>query len=162
MTIIIDRAEVTPEELAQARRYPMEIVWSPEDEAFLASFPDVPGVVTHGATREEAAEMGDEVIVAWYTAMKDAGRSIPPPIRNVRHVKTGRPDRFGAERIRQIRRRLDVSQKVFADILNVSLGTVRSWEQGVRTPDGAAMRLLNIAERRPEALLEVASASSGN
>lgn len=30
---------------------------------------------------------------------------------------------------------------------------VRSWEQGVRTPDGASSRLLDIAERHPEALL---------
>jgi putative transcriptional regulator len=57
---------------------------------------------------------------------------------------------------------LYVSQGVFADILNVSLGTVRSWEQGVRTPDDAAMRLLSIAERRPEALLEIAAPSCGN
>ncbi len=64
-----------------------------------------------------------------------------------------RPAAPYAERIRQIRQRLDLSRQAFADILNVSVATVRSWEQGVRTPDGASIRLLDIAERHPEALL---------
>ena len=57
------------------------------------------------------------------------------------------------ERVRWLRRRLDVSQREFADMLNVSVGTVRSWEQGLRTPDGASVRLLDIAEHQPEVLL---------
>ena len=72
-------SDVTAEELAEARRYSMCIDWSPEDEVFIASFPDVPFVRTHGATREEAAERGEEVIVAWLTAMKDAGHPVIPP-----------------------------------------------------------------------------------
>ena len=71
--------DVTPEELAEARRYSMCIDWSPEDEVFIASFPDVPFARTHGATREEAVERGEEVIGAWLTAMKDAGNRITPP-----------------------------------------------------------------------------------
>ena len=71
--------DVTPEELAEARRYSMCIDWSPEDEVFIASFPDVPFVRTHGATREEAVERGEEVIVAWLTAMRDAGYTVTPP-----------------------------------------------------------------------------------
>jgi len=56
---------------------------------------------------------------------------------------------YDAERVRQVRLGLNVSQHVFADLLNVSLATVRSWEQGVRVPDGAARRLLAIAELYP-------------
>lgn len=72
-------SDVTAEELAEARRYSMCIDWSPEDEVFIASFPDVPFVRTHRATREEAAERGEEVFVASLTAMKDAGRPVAPP-----------------------------------------------------------------------------------
>jgi putative transcriptional regulator len=151
------RFGVTPEELAEARRYSMTIDWSPEDEAFLASFPDAPGVQTHGATREEAAERGEEVIVMWLTSLRDAGRPVPPPSLDARDTAVARPSRYDAARVQRIRRRLDVSQRVFADMLNVSLGTVRSWEQGRRTPDGASMRLLTIAERHPEILLEAVS-----
>lgn len=150
---------VSPVELAQARRYGMSIDWSQEDEAFLVSFPDVPGVMTHGATREEAAERGEEVIVMWLTAMIDAGRPVPPPSPYSSSMTIERTPTFNANRIREIRRGFDVSQRVFADLLNVSLATIRSWEQGVRTPDGAAMRLLNIAERHPATLMEAAASS---
>jgi predicted RNase H-like HicB family nuclease len=71
--------DVTPEELAEARRYVMEIAWSPEDEVFVVSFPDAPGVLTHGRTRAEAAAQGEDAMITWLTALRDAGRRIPPP-----------------------------------------------------------------------------------
>lgn len=52
-----------------------------------------------------------------------------------------------------IRRRLNVSQPVFAALLNVPLATARSWEQGKPRPSGAALRLLDLARQRPEILL---------
>ena len=72
-------SEVTPEELAEARRYKMEIFWSEEDDAYLAYFPDAPGVVTHGSTAAEAAMQGEDAIITWLTALRDAGRPVPPP-----------------------------------------------------------------------------------
>jgi DNA-binding transcriptional regulator YiaG len=131
-----------------ARRYSMAIDWSDEDQVFIASFPGIPFVRTHGATREEAATMGDEVIDLWLSGFRDSGREAPPPL-TARTAIVEEPPEYDAERIRRIRRRLNVSQHVFADLLNVSLGTVRSWEQGVRVPDGAARRLLAIAELYP-------------
>ena len=152
---------VSAEELAEARLYVMEIEWSPEDEVFVVSFPDAPGVMTHGATREEAAAMGEDAIITWLTALHDSNIPVPPPTITARQVRAAPPKRIPAERIREIRRSLDMSQRVFADVLNVSLATVRSWEQGVRTPDGASMRLLSIAERHPETIIEAASVSAG-
>ena len=153
--------KVSADELAEARRYAMEIEWSPEDEVFVVSFPDAPGVMTHGATREEAAAMGEDAIITWLTALRDANIPVPRPTMTARQVRTAPPKRIPADKIREIRRSLDMSQRVFADVLNVSLATVRSWEQGVRTPDGAAMRLLSIAERHPETIIEAASVSGG-
>jgi DNA-binding transcriptional regulator YiaG len=150
----VDRSELTPEELAEARPYPIVIEWSSEDEAFIVSVPDLPGVHTHGATREEAAAMGDEVVAVVLGYMRDAGRPIPPPSPYSGSVTVESPPALTADRIREIRRGFDVSQRVFADMLNVSLATVRAWEQGLRTPDGAATRLLFIAEHHPETVIE--------
>jgi putative transcriptional regulator len=145
---------VRPEELEEARRYGMEIAWSPEDEVFVVSFPDAPGVMTHGATREEAAAQGEDAIISWLTAHHDAGLPVTPPTVTARNTPAPPAvPRYGAEEIRRIRRKLDVSQQVFADALNVSIGAVRSWEQGLRQPDGAAMRLISIADEHPEILL---------
>jgi putative transcriptional regulator len=38
----------------------------------------------------------------------------------------------------------NMSQPVFASLLNVKAATIRAWEQGQRIPDGAAARLLEI------------------
>ncbi len=71
-----------------------------------------------------------------------------------RDVTVAPAPRFDAARIIRIRTRLNASQPVFASALNVSLGTVRAWEQGARVPDGPSLRLLELAERHPDVILE--------
>ena len=56
--------------------------------------------------------------------------------------------------VKRIRARMNVSQEVFARLLNVPLVTAKSWETGRRKPSGAAARLLQVAERKPEVLLD--------
>lgn len=67
-------------------------------------------------------------------------------------------ERISPRAVRAIRRRLRVSQKVFAKMINVPVVTEVSWEKGRRNPSGAALRLLQIARNEPKALLEAASA----
>jgi putative transcriptional regulator len=57
--------------------------------------------------------------------------------------------------IRQIRSIYDLTQKQFAAMLGISIGTLRNWEQGRRTPDGPARVLLQIAASHPDAILDV-------
>jgi putative transcriptional regulator len=56
--------------------------------------------------------------------------------------------------IRRIRTTLGISQFEFAQYLGSRVGTVRSWEQGVRKPKSATLRLLTIAKDRPAVLLQ--------
>lgn len=60
-------------------RYRMVIAWSDEDDAYLVTVPDLPGCVTHGATYEDAARMGEDVIAAWLAGARHWGRPIPMP-----------------------------------------------------------------------------------
>lgn len=62
------------------------------------------------------------------------------------------------QEVRAIRRKLKVSQAVFARLLNVPVVTEASWEVGRRNPSGAALRLLQIAKKKPEVLLTAAQA----
>lgn len=55
--------------------------------------------------------------------------------------------------IAKLRRTLKASTPVFAAYLNVTPDTVRSWEKNRRQPSGAALRLLQIAEKQPEILI---------
>ena len=57
---------------------------------------------------------------------------------------------YSKDRIVRLRMSLDLSQPVFAGVLNVSANTVRAWEQGKRAPEGAAVRLLQVAEEHPQ------------
>ncbi len=56
------------------------------------------------------------------------------------------PPVYDGDRIRSLRARLGMSQPFFSRLLNVSLKTVQSWEQGVRIPGQSAARLLQIIE----------------
>ncbi|MCP5532509.1 MAG: helix-turn-helix domain-containing protein [Akkermansiaceae bacterium] len=62
-----------------------------------------------------------------------------------------------AKEIAAIRAKLNVSQAVFADLLNVPKATAVAWERGLRLPSGAAVRLLQIAKDSPGALVDVAA-----
>lgn len=64
-----------------------------------------------------------------------------------------RPKPISAREIRRIRQALNASQPLFAAYLNVSANAVRSWEQGTRRPRQAALKLLLIARKNPQALL---------
>jgi putative transcriptional regulator len=59
--------------------------------------------------------------------------------------------------IKIIRLSLSASQAKFAKLLNASLNTVESWEQGVRKPHGTALKLLTIASKYPHILLLTAA-----
>ena len=54
--------------------------------------------------------------------------------------------------VRTVRVKLGLSQSSFASIFQVSVGTVRNWEQGRRRPEGPARALLRVIEREPEAV----------
>jgi putative transcriptional regulator len=56
--------------------------------------------------------------------------------------------------VKAIRRRLRMSQSVFATQFGFSLGTVQNWERGHRRPEGAARALLKVIDKRPDAVLE--------
>jgi putative transcriptional regulator len=55
------------------------------------------------------------------------------------------------------REKIGLSQSRFARLLGISVRTLHHWEQGSRTPSGAAQVLLRVAARHPEALLDAAA-----
>ncbi len=57
--------------------------------------------------------------------------------------------------IKRIRTHLGVSQAAFAALLNVPRNTAISWENGVRKPSGAALKLLSLVRQKPEILAAV-------
>jgi putative transcriptional regulator len=60
---------------------------------------------------------------------------------------------MGAKDVLAVRVSLRVPQAALARILNGSPRTVQAWETNARRPSDAALKLLAVAKRHPEALL---------
>jgi putative transcriptional regulator len=87
----------------------------------------------------QAIAEGLEDAIAFSKGAKTRGR--------VRKVRASDVD------VAATRGKLGLSQEQFAAAFGVSLGTVRNWEQGRRTPDGPALVLLTVIEKSPRAVL---------
>lgn len=87
--------------------------------------------------------------------MADHVRGKPKLTLRRRTLVPGPVKPLEARDVAEIRQRLNVSQAMFAALLNVSRVTAISWEKGRRRPSGAALRLLDLARRRPEVFQEI-------
>ncbi len=67
------------------------------------------------------------------------------------------PNKTTPKKIAALRRKLHMSQSFFAATLNVSKKTVQSWEQGIRSPSDASLRLLQIIGNRPDVVDSIIS-----
>jgi putative transcriptional regulator len=92
-------------------------------------------------------------------AKRDLGQEILDSITEIGRGQVGRVHlQISPDEIKAVRRRLGVSQRSFAAMLNVSYRTLQEWEQGRRQPRGPAQSLLVIAARRPDVIQEVFAA----
>jgi putative transcriptional regulator len=64
-------------------------------------------------------------------------------------VKTFKPEEVD---VSKLRRRMGMTQEQFAARFGFSVATLRHWERGDRTPQGAALVLLNVIKRAPDAV----------
>jgi putative transcriptional regulator len=88
------------------------------------------------------------------TDRRDIGEEILEGIRQLKRGESGRAGNIPS--VRSIRDKTGLSQAKFAALLGVSVRTLQDWEQERRVPSGAARTLLLIADKNPEALVEVA------
>lgn len=65
-------------------------------------------------------------------------------------VAASRETVFTAMDVRSIREATGRTQEAFAQMIGVSLSTLRSWEQGKRSPTGPARALLKMFKSNPK------------
>ena len=78
-------------------------------------------------------------------------------LRSVREMKAGqaaRVTKIELNEVVQARQNTGLSQAEFAEALHISKRTLQEWEQGRRSPSGAAQALIRIASRHPEVVRE--------
>ncbi|NPV51916.1 MAG: type II toxin-antitoxin system MqsA family antitoxin [Firmicutes bacterium] len=57
---------------------------------------------------------------------------------------------YSPTEIKAIRNSLELTQLVFSNILGVSIKTVEAWESGKNTPQGPALRMMDMLKKNPE------------
>jgi len=60
-------------------KYEVIIYWSPEDKAFIAEVPELPGCAADGATKAKALAAVDRAAKEWIETARALGRPIPTP-----------------------------------------------------------------------------------
>lgn len=81
-------------------------------------------------------------------------------LKAVKQMKVGKKGRvYTQEQLLAIsaRQSVKMTQKEFARLLHVSVDSIQDWEQGRRSPRGAAKMLLRVAQDHPEVLEELAT-----
>ncbi|MFC0708874.1 helix-turn-helix domain-containing protein [Azorhizophilus paspali] len=73
-------------------------------------------------------------------------------VRQMKAGKAARATKVELTPVAEARAKVGVSQAEFAELLGVSLRTLQDWEQGRRSPSGAAKTLLRVAVKHPEVL----------
>ncbi|GLK88874.1 helix-turn-helix domain-containing protein [Pseudomonas turukhanskensis] len=88
-------------------------------------------------------------------AKRDIGEELLQSIRDVKAGRHGAVHKIEPTEAAQARSKTGLSQPKFAELLGVSVRTLQEWEQGRRTPSGAARSLLHIAASRPDVFRDV-------
>ena len=60
--------------------YSVFIVWSEEDEVYLAETPELPGCVADGKTHAEALANLEQIRAEWLETARELKRPVPPPV----------------------------------------------------------------------------------
>lgn len=68
--------------------------------------------------------------------------------------KPSRAFNFDQPDVQAIRYKYGLTQEKFAQMLSISVATLRNWEQGRRKPEGPAKVLLIIAAKYPKAIMD--------
>jgi len=68
-------------------KYGINIIWSDEDNEFMATCPDLPGLSAFGETVEEALEEAKVALGLFLKSYEDAGEPLPTP--TVKHQYSG-------------------------------------------------------------------------
>ena len=76
-------------------------------------------------------------------------------VKQMRRGEAVRTTRVELSEAAEARAKVGLSQQAFADLLGVSARTLQEWEQGRRSPTGAAKTLLRVAVSHPEVLQEL-------
>jgi len=88
-------------------------------------------------------------------AFSEISAGLTDAIQHVKGASTGVVEhKLEAVNVKAIREKTGMSQEKFCVTFGISLGTLRHWEQGLRSPRGPARVLLQVMKYNPNAIIE--------
>lgn len=88
-------------------------------------------------------------------AKRNIGEELLASILDLKAGRHGDTHQVKLTEAAEARSKTGLSQPMFAQLLGVSVRTLQEWEQGRRSPSGAARSLLHIAAIRPDVFRDV-------
>ncbi|WP_348755523.1 helix-turn-helix domain-containing protein [uncultured Aquincola sp.] len=85
------------------------------------------------------------------------GQKLLQSVREMKAREFARVTEMEVNEVVQARQSTGLSQSEFASALSISKRTLQEWEQGRRSPSGAAQALIRIARKHPEVVREALS-----
>lgn len=89
--------------------------------------------------------------------MENFQRDLLESVKQMKRGEAVRATQVTLQEAAEARAKMGLSQQAFALLLGVSARTLQDWEQGRRSPTGAAKTLLRVAIAHPEVLQELHS-----
>jgi putative transcriptional regulator len=88
------------------------------------------------------------------SAGEELGLKLLESVRQMKARNFARVTEVPVNEVVQARQSTGLSQSEFASALSISKRTLQEWEQGRRSPSGAAQALIRIARKHPEVVRE--------
>ena len=82
------------------------------------------------------------------------GHRLLESVRQMKAKNFARTTEVAVNEVVEARQSTGMSQSEFASALSISKRTLQEWEQGRRSPSGAAQALIRIARKHPEVVRE--------
>lgn len=89
------------------------------------------------------------------TTGEELGLKLLESVRQMKARTFARATKVAVNEVVQARQGTGMSQAEFASALSISKRTLQEWEQGRRSPSGAAQALIRIARKHPAVVREV-------
>ncbi len=81
--------------------------------------------------------------------MSTLGKRLIAALKEAHEKKDGLTRLYPSADVAALRRRLELSQREFAELFQINLETLRTWEQGKRKPDSVSSAFLRCIEKDP-------------
>jgi len=89
------------------------------------------------------------------TAFSEISAGLTEALNHVKGKKTKVVEHIAEDlNVKAIRETTGMSQQRFCATFGISVGTLRNWEQGLRSPRGTARVLLQVVKHNPKAIIE--------